>query len=286
MGPSQLTTRALPGGFLGRVLQQRARGGPAGGARQDGGHGGTRRGGAGGGGRPRAGRRGDDSRQLTAPQAGPQPQESVPQQDESRTQERSGLWRQRARETPPGRRPHRRKHPGVQRRRRRGSPRQPPRATHLGEVATGRQRGRGCVRVCVCVHVCTWVCVHACAHVGACAFVLCVCMCMCAHVCVYLCAACVCTCEHAGWGQAGSGGSRRAGVPRAGKPTGGPWVQARAGWPEPGAGRRAAARRAVEGSPSDSAISTCDRQKEPLSVLRNRLFTKSGTVSKPSQSEG
>lgn len=183
MGPSQLTTRALPGGFLGRVLQQRARGGPAGGARQDGGHGGMRRGGAGGGGRPQAGRRGDDSRQLTAPQAGPEPQESVPQQDESRTRERSGLWRQRARETPPGRRPRRRKHPGVQRRRRRGSPRQPPRATHLGEVATGRQRGRGCVRVCVCVHVCTWVCVHACAHVGACAFVHTF-VCICAlHVC-------------------------------------------------------------------------------------------------------
>lgn len=161
-----------------------------GGARQDGGHGGMRRGGAGGGGRPRAGRRGDDSRQLTAPQAGPQPQESVPQQDESRTRERSGLWQQRARETPPGRRPRRRKHPGVQRRRRRGSPRQPPRATHLGEVATGRQRGRGCVRVCVCVHVCTWVCVHACAHVGACAFVLCVCAC--AHTFVCICALHVC----------------------------------------------------------------------------------------------
>lgn len=193
MGPSQLTTRALPGGFLGRVLQQRAHGGPAGGSQA-----GRRprrdeawRGGRWGG-RPQAGRRGDDSRQLTAPQAGPQPQESVPQQDESRTRERSGLWRQRARETPPGRRPRRRKHPGVQRRRCRGSPRQPPRATHLGEVATGRQRGRGCVRVRVCVHVCTWVCVHACAHVGACAFVLCVCACACAHTFVCICVLHVC----------------------------------------------------------------------------------------------
>lgn len=145
------------------------------------------------------------ARQLTTPQAGLQLQERVPQEDGLRNCGRvwghgGGESTQRKADAQATDDTESRGVASVARRD------WQTRTTHLGEITTER-RGTGSVCACeVCAHRCA---VHLRVHTR-----LYLCACMCVRACT-----CVRTCECAGWGQAVSGGSRRAGVPRGGKPT-------------------------------------------------------------------